>query len=85
MLKEQTQFKNDNPMKLETGQTGWGLGFAQKPTNNGKMHLHTGNNHDFQAYAMFVPEQEYGIVLFTNCGNMLPFIKEISKTLGEQF
>ena len=85
MLKEQTQFKNDNPMKLETGQTGWGLGFAQKPTKNGKMHLHTGNNHDFQAYAMFVPEQEYGIVLFTNCGNMLPFIKEISKTLGEQF
>ncbi|MFH6605080.1 serine hydrolase domain-containing protein [Maribacter algicola] len=85
MLKEQTKFKDDNPMKLETGQTGWGLGFAQKPTTNGTMHLHTGNNHDFQAYAMFVPEQGYGLVLFANCGNMLPFIKAISKTLGEQF
>jgi len=85
MLKEQTQFKDDNSIKLETGQTGWGLGFAQKPTKNGTMHLHTGNNHDFQAYAMFIPKQEYGLVLFTNCGNMLPFIKEISKTLGEQF
>lgn len=85
MLNTQTRFKDDNPMRLETGQTGWGLGFAQKPTKNGIMHLHTGNNHDFQAYAMFVPEQAYGIVLFTNCGNMLPFIKEISKTLGEQF
>ena len=85
MLKEQTQFKDNDSMKLETGQTGWGLGFAQKPTENGMMHLHTGNNHDFQAYAMFVPEQEYGLVLFTNCGNMLPFLKEISKTLGQQF
>ncbi|ADF53609.1 beta-lactamase [Zunongwangia profunda SM-A87] len=85
MLKLQTEFKDDNLMKLETGQVGWGLGFAQKPTKNGMMHLHTGNNHDFQAYAMFVPEQEYGLVLFTNCGSMLPFIKEISKTLGEQF
>ena len=85
MLKEQTQFKDNNPLKIETGQTGWGLGFAQKPTENGIMHLHTGNNHDFQAYAMFVPKQEYGIVLFTNSGNMLAFIKEISKTLGEQF
>lgn len=84
-LREQTHFKDDNPIKIETGQTGWGLGFAQKPTKNGLMHLHTGNNHDFQAYAMFVPEQEYGLVLFTNCGNILPFINEISKTLGEQF
>ena len=85
MLKEHTHFKDNNPLKTETGQTGWGLGFAQKPTKHGMMYLHTGNNHDFQAYAMFVPEQEYGIVLFTNSGNMLAFIKEISKTLGEQF
>lgn len=85
MLHEQARFNDDNPLKKETNQTGWGLGFAQKPTKNGLMHLHTGNNHDFQSYAMFLPEQEYGIVLFTNCGNMLPFIKSISKTLGEQF
>jgi len=85
MLKEQTHFKDNNPIKLETDQTGWGLGFAQKQTKNGLMHLHTGNNHDFQAYTMFVPEQEYGIVIFTNCGNMLPFLKTISITLGNQF
>ena len=85
MFTQQTQFKDDNPIKIETGQTGWGLGFAQKNTKNGTMYLHTGNNHDFQSYTMFIPEQEYGIVLFTNCGNMLPFLKEISKTLGEQY
>lgn len=85
MLKEQTHFKDDNQIKKETGQTGWGLGFAQKPTPNGMMHLHTGNNHDFQAYAMLVPKQEYGLVVFTNSDKMLPFLKELSKTLGNQF
>ncbi|NHN27790.1 beta-lactamase family protein [Flavobacterium jejuense] len=85
MLNEQTHFKDNNPIKLETNQTGWGLGFAQKHTKNGIMHLHTGNNHDFQAYTMFVPEQEYGIVIFTNCGNMAAFLKTISNTLGNQF
>lgn len=85
MLIEETRFKDDIPLKQETGQTGWGLGFTQKPTKNGTMHLHTGNNHDFQAYAMFVPEQEYGLVLFTNSSNLLPFLNTISTTLGEQF
>ncbi|RXG13142.1 serine hydrolase domain-containing protein [Leeuwenhoekiella aestuarii] len=85
MLKEQTKFKDSNPLKIETGQTGWGLGFTQKRTEKGIMHMHTGNNHDFQAYTMFVPEQKYGIVLFTNSGNLLPFIEAISNTLGKQF
>jgi CubicO group peptidase (beta-lactamase class C family) len=85
MLKEQNHFKDNNPLKQETGQTGWGLGFAQKPTPNGMMYLHTGNNHDFQAYAMFVPEKEYGLVVFTNSDKMLPFLKELSKTIGNQF
>ncbi|MDX1471852.1 MAG: serine hydrolase domain-containing protein, partial [Flavobacteriaceae bacterium] len=50
MLSEQVHFDDDNPLKIEVGQTGWGLGFAQKKTEDGTMHLHTGNNHDFQAY-----------------------------------
>lgn len=82
MLKEHHRFKEDNPIKQETGQTGWGLGFAQKPTPSGMMHMHTGNNHDFQAYAMFIPEEKYGVVLFTNSPKMAPFIENLSKVLG---
>lgn len=85
MLKTQNSFKKELPLRQETGQTGWGLGFAQKPTPNGLMHLHTGNNHDFQAYAMFVPEQQYGFVVFANSDNLFPFIQEIGKLIEEQF
>ncbi|MGS2760634.1 serine hydrolase domain-containing protein [Sinomicrobium sp. M5D2P9] len=85
MLKEQTRFEADNPLKQEVGQTGWGLGFAQKQTPNRTMHLHTGNNHDFQAYAMFVPKQKYGLVVFTNSDKMVPFLESLSKILGPQF
>lgn len=85
MLSPQNPFAKTEKMFIETGQTAWGLGFAQKPTPNGLMHLHTGNNHDFQAYAMFVPKQQYGLVAFTNCDKMLPFLKEISTILEEQF
>lgn len=85
MLGEETHFSDDNPLKKEIGQTGWGLGFAQKNTSSGIMHMHTGNNHDFQAYAMFFPEKEYGLVVFTNCGKMPLFLKALSDVLGPQF
>ncbi len=85
MLKEQTHFKDDNPLKQQTGQTGWSLGFAQKKTPDYTMHMHTGNNHDFQAYAMFVPEREYGIVIFTNSDKMEVFLEGFSKFFGPQF
>ncbi|MEM7087158.1 MAG: serine hydrolase domain-containing protein [Bacteroidota bacterium] len=85
MIKEHNHFKPDHKLYLETGQTGWGLGFAQKPTPNGLMHLHTGNNHDFQAYAMFVPDQKYGFVIFANSDNLYPFLTELEKTIEKQF
>jgi hypothetical protein len=85
MLKEHTRFKDDNPLKQEIGQTGWGLGFAQKQLPDHTIHFHTGNNHDYQAYAMFIPEKKYGLVVFTNCGNMIPFLENLSKILGPQF
>jgi len=85
MLSPVNPFKEANDLRLETGQTAWGLGFAQKPTKNGLMHLHTGNNHDFQSYTMFIMEKGYGIVLFTNSDKMLPFIQGLEKTLGTQF
>ncbi len=85
MLKEHTHFKSDNKLSKEVGQTGWGLGFAQKPTPNGLMHLHTGNNHDFQSYAMFVPKQQYGIALFTNSDTLLPLIEKIGELIEQQF
>ena len=85
MLTEQTHFKDDNPLKKEVGQTGWGLGFAQKVTEEYTMHMHTGNNHDFQSYAMFIPEKKYGLVVFTNSNRMIPFLTELSKVIGPQF
>ena len=85
MLKEHNHFKADNKLLKETGQTGWGLGFAQKPTPYGLMHLHTGNNQDFQAYSMFIPKQNYGFVVFTNSDNLFPFIERLEKLLGEHF
>jgi len=49
------------------------------------MHLHTGNDRDFQAYVMLVPERRYGIVLFSNSGQMLAFLERLAGVLGEQF
>ncbi len=85
MLTEHNKFKQDNEVYKETGQTGWGLGFAQKPTPNGLMHLHTGNNKDFQAYTMFIPDQKYGFVMFGNSDNLFPLLDTIEKLLGEHF
>lgn len=85
MFKEHTHFKDDNPLKQEIGQTGWGLGMAQKPTAYGKMHMHTGNNHDFQSYMMVLPEKEFGIVFFTNSGKAIPFIQALNTIIGPVF
>ncbi|WP_235016401.1 serine hydrolase [Aquimarina sp. AU474] len=85
MLKEHNHFKPDSKLLKETGQTGWGLGFAQKPTPYGLMHLHTGNNHDFQAYTMFIPDQKYGFVIFGNSNNLFPLLNRIEKLIGEHF
>ena len=84
MLKEQNHFNPGNDL-LKLGQTGWGLGFAQKPTSKGLMHLHTGNNDYFQAYAMFVPDKKYGIVLFTNSKTLFPLIESLGKLIEMQF
>ncbi len=84
MLKEHTHFKDDNPLKKQIGQTGWGLGFAQKQKENFTLHFHTGNNHVFQSYAMFIPSKNYGIVLFTNCGKMISIIEGLGSILGPQ-
>lgn len=85
MFKEQNHFKEDNPIRQETGQTGWSLGFARKPTDNGMMYLHTGNNHDFQAYCMILPEMDYGLVLFTNSDKMEALLKSLPELLGPIF
>lgn len=85
MLTEQNHFEEDEALYREKGQTGWGLGFAQKPTPYGLMHLHTGNNHDFQAYAMIVPERQYGLVIFCNSDQLPAFIEGLEGLLGDQY
>lgn len=85
MLKEHIHFKDDNHLKQEIGQTGWGLGLTQKPTEYGMMHMHTGNNHDFQAYMMMLPEKEFGIVFFMNAGKAISFIQQLNAIIGPIF
>ncbi len=85
MLKEHNHFKDGNKLIKETGQTGWGLGFAQKTTPYGLMHLHTGNNQDFQAYTMFIPNQNYGFAMFANSDNLFPFLEKLEQLIGEHF
>ncbi|WP_203293535.1 serine hydrolase domain-containing protein [Luteirhabdus pelagi] len=85
MFREHTRFKDDNPLKQQIGQTGWGLGMAQKPTEFGLMHMHTGNNHDFQSYMMVLPEKEFGIVFFTNSNKAIPFIQGLNAVIGPVF
>ncbi len=85
MFTEHTHFKDNNPLKQQIGQTGWGLGLAQKPTECGMMHMHTGNNHDFQSFMMILPEKEFGIVFFINCDKAIPFIQGLNSVIGPIF
>ena len=85
MLSEQSAFPEDHPLRQEVGQTGWGLGMTRKPTPYGTMHLHTGNNHDFQAYMMVLPERDFGIAFFLNGPRAVPFIQAVSRSLGPIF
>lgn len=85
MLTEANHFDQSNELYQNLGQTGWTLGFAQKPSENGMMYLHTGNNHDFQAYCMIIPEKKYGIVLFINTDKMEGLLESLTPILGKQF
>ncbi len=84
MLKEQSRFPAGHEL-LKTGQTGWGLGFARRPTENGIRYMHTGNNDDFQAYCCFYKEQGYGLVVFTNSDKIEPFYAQLGKFLDDEF
>lgn len=64
-----------------TGQTGWGLGFARRPTENGMRFLHTGNNHDFQSFCSFNPDNGFGIVFFVNGDKAEDFLNELGPIL----
>ena len=85
MLAEHTHFDVDNPLLQQVGQTGWGLGLAQKPSPYGTMHLHTGNNPGFQAYMMVLPAQKFGVVFFLNGLNAIPLIERLNESIGPIF
>lgn len=84
MLEEQNKFPEKHKIR-QTGQTGWGLGFARKPTPNGIRYLHTGNNHDFQSYCCFYKDKKYGLVLFINSDKLEAFYDLLGKFLGDEF
>ncbi|WP_116107524.1 serine hydrolase domain-containing protein [Lewinella sp. IMCC34191] len=85
MLAEQNALPADHELRKEIGQTGWGLGMARKPSPYGAMHMHTGNNHDFQSYLMLLPERDFGIVFFMNAPLAIPFIRHLSGSVGPLF
>lgn len=84
MLKEQTKFPSGHEL-LASGQTGWGLGFARRPTPHGVRYMHTGNNHDFMAFCSFYKEKQHGLVLFTNSDKIEPFYRQLGKFLEDEF
>lgn len=84
MLKEQNKFKPDNE-HLKYGQTGWGLGFARRPTKYGMRYMHTGNNQDFQSYCAFYPERKYGLVFFMNCDQAESFLNVFGPFIDDKF
>jgi CubicO group peptidase (beta-lactamase class C family) len=84
MLAEQIHFVPSDEI-TQTGQTGWCLGFSMKPTPYGMRYLHTGNNHDFQAYCCFNKEKKYGLVFFTNCDKAFELYDKVGKYLDDEF
>jgi len=84
MLREQNPIPENNPT-YETGQTGWSLGFAIKPTEYGTRYLHTGNNPGFMSYTCFYPESGFGLVVFLNCDQIEPFYEGLGNFLDDPF
>lgn len=87
MLTAQIHFTEENGGKelLPSGQTGWCLGFAMKPTPYGIRYMHTGVNSAFQAYCCFYRERKYGLVLFTNSEKAFELYDKIGRYLDDEF
>lgn len=85
MFSEQVSLPKSHKLYKQIGQTGWTLGFAQKPTDYGTMYQHTGNNHDFQSYMMILPKKDFGIVFFMNAAKSIPFIQQLNAFMGPIF
>ncbi|MEM7370494.1 MAG: serine hydrolase domain-containing protein [Bacteroidota bacterium] len=84
MLLEQIAFPPGHEL-LETGQSGWGLGFARQENEHGMRYLHTGNNHDFQSFCAFYLQQQYGLVFFTNSDKAKAFYDLLGPYLKDEF
>jgi len=66
MLREQVRLPADAAAGRDDGVTGWGLGFAIRPSPYGRLHLHGGANTGFRSAFLFQREQKNGYVVFTN-------------------
>lgn len=61
----------------------WGLGVGIQETKDGLSFWHWGDNGDVHCYVLAYPQQQRGLVVFTNSGNGHSIIPEIiSETLG---
>jgi CubicO group peptidase (beta-lactamase class C family) len=63
----------------------WGLGWGLERTGVGEAIWHWGdNNGEFQNFVMVYPKEKIGVIIFTNSGNGLSIIPEItSQITGE--
>ncbi|MEM9931208.1 MAG: hypothetical protein AAF840_15425 [Bacteroidota bacterium] len=66
MLLEQVQLPADDINAILMNASGWSLGFGMIPTAKGTCYWHSGNNDDYQSWSHIFPDQQYGVVLFTN-------------------
>lgn len=66
MLTAQIDVPSDAPVRVDDGVTGWGLGFAVRPSRYGPLNLHGGTNTGFRSAFLFQRNRGFGYVLFTN-------------------
>ncbi|GAO43038.1 serine hydrolase domain-containing protein [Flavihumibacter petaseus] len=81
MLQPQIELPKASTMVTEEGYVAWGLGIALKNSPYGVLHLHGGNNGDFQSGFVIDKSKKWGFVFFTNCDKGSAFNKKLQALL----
>ena len=78
MFKMQVLVPEGHSMYQESGDAGWGLGIAIRPTPFGIIYEHGGNNGNFQSGFILSLDKKIGYVFLTNCDQGHIFNKNLS-------
>ena len=83
MLENQIELPIEDYQRKELGNMYWTLGFAVKPSKNGMIYSHGGNNWGYTASFQFNKAEKIGYVFFTNANQCNDLNKKIEKLLME--